>query len=242
MRNLIGAALALIAGPAAFAQPIAVVNSSFEDPVVLPAGYTIGGVPGWTVASGGGDWGVFYPTVSSWGYVTSLGHQLLYTNGPTLQQTLTATVQPNTTYTLLVDVINRPTYNGNNYVVELYAGATLLARDSNSLSPPPGSSLTSVLSYHVGASAPFLGEPLRIRLGGVNQTNFDNVRVVTDYCYANCDLSTAPPILNVNDFTCFLSRFAAASPYANCDGSTAPPVLNVNDFTCFLSRFAAGCP
>jgi parallel beta-helix repeat protein len=61
-------------------------------------------------------------------------------------------------------------------------------------------------------------------------------------CYANCDCSAIPPLLNVGDFTCFLQRFAAADPYANCDGSTAPPVLNVADFTCFLQRFAAGCP
>jgi hypothetical protein len=61
-------------------------------------------------------------------------------------------------------------------------------------------------------------------------------------CYPNCDASTAAPILNVGDFTCFLQRFAAADAYANCDRSTAPPVLNVGDFTCFLQRFAAGCP
>jgi hypothetical protein len=30
--------------------------------------------------------------------------------------------------------------------------------------------------------------------------------------------------------------------YANCDGSTAPPVLNINDFICFTSAFATGCP
>jgi probable HAF family extracellular repeat protein len=60
-------------------------------------------------------------------------------------------------------------------------------------------------------------------------------------CYANCDGSTAAPVLNVADFTCFLQRFAAGSPQANCDGSTAPPVLNVADFTCFLQRFAGGC-
>jgi hypothetical protein len=60
-------------------------------------------------------------------------------------------------------------------------------------------------------------------------------------CYANCDGSTAAPVLNVNDFNCFLNRFAAGDSYANCDGSTAPPVLNVNDFNCFLNRFAAGC-
>jgi photosystem II stability/assembly factor-like uncharacterized protein len=61
-------------------------------------------------------------------------------------------------------------------------------------------------------------------------------------CYANCDNSTAPPILNVADFTCFLQRFAAGDPYANCDNSTQQPVLNVADFTCFLQKYAAGCP
>jgi WD40 repeat protein len=61
-------------------------------------------------------------------------------------------------------------------------------------------------------------------------------------CYANCDQSAAPPVLNVGDFTCFLARFAAGDGYANCDQSTAPPVLNVQDFTCFLVRFASGCP
>ena len=60
-------------------------------------------------------------------------------------------------------------------------------------------------------------------------------------CYANCDASTALPILNANDFQCFLNKFAAGDSYANCDGSTAAPVLNANDFQCFLNKFAAGC-
>ena len=60
-------------------------------------------------------------------------------------------------------------------------------------------------------------------------------------CEPNCDHSTAAPVLNVNDFNCFLSRFAAGESTANCDRSTIPPVLNVNDFACFLSQFAAGC-
>jgi hypothetical protein len=34
----------------------------------------------------------------------------------------------------------------------------------------------------------------------------------------------------------------ASSCYANCDASTTPPVLNVADFTCFLQKFAQGCP
>jgi hypothetical protein len=60
-------------------------------------------------------------------------------------------------------------------------------------------------------------------------------------CIANCDCSSTPPVLNANDFQCFLNRFAEASPYANCDGSSVPPVLNANDFQCFLNAFAAGC-
>src|SRR5690606_13285037 len=58
-------------------------------------------------------------------------------------------------------------------------------------------------------------------------------------CYANCDGSTSTPILNVNDFICFQTRFAAGDTAANCDGSTAAPLLNVNDFICFQTRFAA---
>jgi hypothetical protein len=61
-------------------------------------------------------------------------------------------------------------------------------------------------------------------------------------CYPNCDASTTAPILNVQDFTCFLQRYAAGDSYANCDNSTVAPVLNVQDFTCFLQSYAAGCP
>ncbi|MFN0131477.1 MAG: hypothetical protein ACKVW3_02935 [Phycisphaerales bacterium] len=61
-------------------------------------------------------------------------------------------------------------------------------------------------------------------------------------CYANCDESTIAPILNINDFICFLIRFAQDDPWANCDGSTLPPVLNINDFACFLGKYAVGCP
>jgi sugar lactone lactonase YvrE len=64
----------------------------------------------------------------------------------------------------------------------------------------------------------------------------------TTTCYPNCDGSTAPPVLNVLDFVCFLNRFAAGDTWANCDGSTTAPVLNVLDFVCFTNRFAFGCP
>jgi glucose/arabinose dehydrogenase len=74
---------------------------------------------------------------------------------------------------------------------------------------------------------------------------------IVSRCWANCDGSTIAPILNVEDFTCFINEFAAAQAlphdeqlnhYANCDSSTTAPVLNVEDFSCFINRFAAGCP
>ncbi len=60
-------------------------------------------------------------------------------------------------------------------------------------------------------------------------------------CYANCDGSTTPPILNVLDFSCFINKYAAGDTTANCDGSTTPPILNVLDFSCFVNKYAAGC-
>jgi hypothetical protein len=60
-------------------------------------------------------------------------------------------------------------------------------------------------------------------------------------CYANCDGSTVAPVLNVSDFICFQTKFAAGDPYANCDESTVQPALNVSDFICFQTKFATGC-
>jgi hypothetical protein len=60
-------------------------------------------------------------------------------------------------------------------------------------------------------------------------------------CYPNCDDSTVMPCLNVQDFSCFLNKFAAGDPWANCDGSTVVPWLNVQDFGCFLMSYANGC-
>jgi hypothetical protein len=58
-------------------------------------------------------------------------------------------------------------------------------------------------------------------------------------CYANCDLSTTPPMLNVTDFLCFLNAFARRDPYANCNNDAN---FDAADFMCFMNRFAAGCP
>jgi hypothetical protein len=79
-------------------------------------------------------------------------------------------------------------------------------------------------------------------VGSLLFTSGEAVITRIDFCPANCDESTAQPVLNVADFSCFLAKFAAGEPRANCDCSTSEPVLNVADFSCFLAKFAAGCP
>lgn len=97
-----------------------------------------------------------------------------------------------------------------------------------------------ILSDAVGISA----DGTVIVGNGFNTSGYPEpwIAHVPAFCYANCDVSVAAPVLNVADFACFINRFASADPYANCDQSTAAPVLNISDFTCFLNRFAAGCP
>jgi hypothetical protein len=69
------------------------------------------------------------------------------------------------------------------------------------------------------------------------------VIVVASPCYADCDSSTGPGVLDIFDFLCFQNRFAAGAPYAcDCDTTTGLGTCDVFDFLCFQNQFAAGCP
>ena len=116
---------------------------------------------------------------------------------------------------------------------------TLGAVDLNDYLPTLGIDLTGWnLMYAQAISADGKTIAGRAEHNGVNEAW---VASLGSSCYPNCDGSTAPPILNANDFQCFLNKFAGGDTYANCDGSTAIPVLNANDFQCFLNKYAAGC-
>ncbi|MBL9030779.1 MAG: hypothetical protein JNM80_03620 [Phycisphaerae bacterium] len=119
---------------------------------------------------------------------------------------------------------------------------------------PPGGIAVQGLSTSLATRGPFgipavyQGRVCRLRVELAQQAAPAYTVYVADVrlgsgpaCYANCDGSTASPVLNVNDFACFLNAYAAGAGYANCDQSTTAPVLNINDFVCFLNRFAAGC-
>jgi hypothetical protein len=134
---------------------------------------------------------------------------------------------------LAADSIGSPLWRWfkNNQVIEGQTGSSLVFE-----------------SVSVGDSGTYFAEAYNA-CGMAN--TFQATLTVEQACYANCDSSTTPPVLNVDDFTCFINQYAAAQSlthaeqlthYANCDGSTTAPVLNVDDFTCFINRYAAGCP
>ncbi|MBL9031100.1 MAG: hypothetical protein JNM80_05275 [Phycisphaerae bacterium] len=86
------------------------------------------------------------------------------------------------------------------------------------------------------------GQNYTLRVGGFRSASgTGSITLGCVPCYANCDGSTTVPVLNMNDFVCFMNEYATNGTYANCDGSTTPPVLNIFDFVCFRDRFAAGC-
>lgn len=177
MRHIL-ASIALTAVASTASAQFTIINSNFELPDYAPNQHGTSGTPGWEAIAGSGQWGSFYPTMATWGYVAPEGTQLLYTNNRTVQQTLVDVVEEGLTYTLEVDVINRPTYGSMNYIVELVFGDTVVAFDHASLVPPVGGALTSTLTYTALAGDPLIGESITIRLGGPGtQCNFDNVRL-----------------------------------------------------------------
>ena len=183
MRNrLIAIVLTACGAATAAGDIIPVANHSFEAPELPPGDFTLQDVPGWTASSNGFSFGVFYPTVESWGYAASDGHNLLYTDSRTpdgtdyVEQTTNAALTFGGTYTLAIDVIRRPFYGTDTYLIQLLAGSTVIAEDTSTLVIPVGEFRTSVIFYTPDANDPLLGQALTIRLSGVHQTNFDNVR------------------------------------------------------------------
>jgi hypothetical protein len=112
--------------------------------------------------------------------------------------------------------------------------------NSLAIRPGVGVYIAGYTSGTLGASA----------LGGMDAW-LASIPAMPPPCAANCDGNSIPPILNVDDFTCFINAFAEAAllpheqqvgHYANCDGSTMEPALNIDDFGCFINRYALGCP
>ncbi len=110
-----------------------------------------------------------------------------------LRQTLSSTLQLNTSYSVSVAVGNiandpNPPHNSFNfngfpgYRIDLLAGSTLIGSDNNTLLPSEGNFLTSTFAVTVGSSHANAGQLLGIRLVNLNgpgiEVNFDDVRVM----------------------------------------------------------------
>jgi hypothetical protein len=152
------------------AQPIAVVNPGFEDPVLDENGYTWLDVPGWTQvdANGAGVWNV---TLEDFDPVMAPeGENVLYTENAVgapggVAQVLAETFAADTDYTLTVEVGNSWYYYNGGYSVQLLAGGVVIAEDNDSLWPDYMTWATSTVAYTYDPNDELLvGEPLEIRL------------------------------------------------------------------------------
>lgn len=189
------------------AASITVLNPSFEDTVLSPGTFSTGSAPaGWS-AYGSIDFnaraiGSLNPASTTLYSAAvpdgaNVGVVFLLDGGPAvesgLSQTLGATLQLNTTYTLQVEVGNiandpNPPHSSFNfsgfpgYRIDLLAGGTVIASDNNSLLPAEGQFLTSTVLLSIGGSHAQAGQTLAIRLVNLDgdngiEVNFDNVRL-----------------------------------------------------------------
>lgn len=188
VRNFANALVLVLAfGCSAFADSITVQNPSFEIPILSLGGNSgqvgngtgtwIPYAPGWPGSAGGGA-GEYLPATTSLPTGATDGQDVLYVDFGYVQQTLTAVLQNNTTYTLQVDVAQRADFSPISYYIDLMAGNTILAADNSSLHPASGTWLTSTITYTSGPDDPLAGQALSIVIGvNKNQTDFDNVRL-----------------------------------------------------------------
>ncbi|GCA80541.1 PEP-CTERM sorting domain-containing protein [Microcystis aeruginosa] len=162
------------------AASITILNPSFESPALNPGGFNQL-INNWTLTNGSPQ-GAFRPTIGpnlNFTQAVPNGSQTAYSNGGTISQTLTATLQANTQYTLGAFVGQRAggqAFPG--YSIELWAGTTLLA-SNGSVTPAVGTFAPVTVNYTSGSSVP-LGQSLQIRLvslstGTSPQTNFDQI-------------------------------------------------------------------
>ena len=158
------------------AESIFVENASFEFAELDDGSFVRSAPEGWTLLDG--RFGSFDPTAATFPGVPD-GENTAYSNGGTIAQVLAAVLEANTTYTLQVDLGNRPETPFPGYLVQLIAGGTLLAEDTATLEPPGQGFTTSLVTYAALPDNPMIGQSLEIRLVSLGlQVNFDDVKLI----------------------------------------------------------------
>jgi hypothetical protein len=181
--------LALVCAASGYAASLPIANPSFENPTLSPGGFFIG-VNGWTLIDGGGfNVYTYNPSGSALGAAPD-GDNIAVISGNNIApdagitQTLTATLEANTTYTLTFDVIHLVTTTMDPYLGSLIANGVTLASD-NSLNPALNHYALDTIVYNSGPNPAELGQALTVTLAGAGCTSgpgcesgvlgFDNV-------------------------------------------------------------------
>lgn len=174
------AALLAVSLSCALAAPITVNNASFETANTLDLACTgtgclfnIAAIPGWTNTGSSGTFQPGIPVNATYFSFIPDGNRIAYSNGPTISQTVAATVAAGTLYTLEVEVGNRADFpnTGN---IALQIGTTVYAATPVAIAQ--GGWSTFSVSY-LGSLAD-AGQSIAILLTSTGeQGNFDNVRL-----------------------------------------------------------------
>lgn len=165
---------------------IPVVNAGFENPVVGEGLSSSGAVPGWVRL--GTSFTIINPTAVMFSGQAPEGENIAELAGASsLTQTLSATLDVNTTYTLTAQVGDRTLLTFAGYSVELLAGGTVIASSTDAFVPANGTFSLATVTYTTGVADPHLGTTLGIRLratdatfSGLRRTYFDDVKLFAD--------------------------------------------------------------
>jgi hypothetical protein len=234
-------ALLFLGAVVACAQSITIQNPGFENatlPMNLGTGPFCNLIPGSTVYPTGGtvtNWtaatttansavGAVAPIIggtnwtSKWWSGNNVAYIVVAAPGTaSLSQTLSATLQNGTTYTLSM-LVGRPTDSpGFNYALQLWAGSTLLASASNLLGLATNSSGMESVSYYSGTNNPQAGQTLEIVITSDVEVFFDNISLVA---------SNGPAATNVLPQLAFGGGWYTALYFTNT--TTSPVSFPVN--------------
>ncbi|MFK8111837.1 MAG: PEP-CTERM sorting domain-containing protein [Rubripirellula sp.] len=224
----LGISLVIHAG-SVHAAPVTIVNSGFEDISGESQNneFTFGPLNGWDlydpngITAGGAGGTYFIGTLApdpptnftsgaAEGQRVGIAFNFAGSGGQGeygMQQTLSDTLQANSSYSLQVEIGNIASGTAQNnqffdlegfpgYRIDLLAGGVVLTQDNNSLSGliAEGEFGTSTIAFNTGNTHAQLGQPLQIRLVNLNQVDplFPAANLEVDFDDVRLDVTSVP--------------------------------------------------